>query len=591
MYFFKASPRSLAFGEGVEKAKKYGVFIVPQGPPNKTNMFTYDNVKKCGVVIVRQVLPTSTNISKYDTSSYYWRISTNLTERRLMFSLGMVHLKAYVLAKMITKENFVQNGVDTISTFHVKTALFFAVENIPSDVWRKNNLVNCVKYVLSNLRRFLNRRYFPHFTTKMVNIFDGKMDRHEFLQILNKMSEMLKSIPGTLETIEMDGVGTMLKRNRMISIHKSISYMSELSNYIKTQFCAFLPPFDGFEFNDSDATLKHIIFEKQCMALNLHLSRTLAKARKSKENLSYALHIVISVMASLGASAYLDRGAGKCILNRKLGSLEEWIDYWPGKAGIDGARHLFGKSIQSGIVSCYMRYALFLYCNNELDAACELLEQVENKIEEQKQTNNISEYFDSPMDPFILERAAHQSYAESFKQMHPIFMAFREAEAMCVPIFLRYEFNRRFIGTTTPSGLPKPFYTHFDCASVHIEPFLYYLQYFTYRKLNQYTNTNIFAPKVKKAFNAIKCYIELAKGKPNNVRFQKHFDTSLNMLGHCWEMEGQSVKALQTYKSSLQWNPEQNAAILHMKRLRCSKSADDETYLLKIQRESNYVYL
>ncbi|KAH3710140.1 hypothetical protein DPMN_069608 [Dreissena polymorpha] len=49
-----------------KKARKYGAFIVPQGPH------------------------ISTNISKYDDSYYYWRISTNLTERELMFSLGTV---------------------------------------------------------------------------------------------------------------------------------------------------------------------------------------------------------------------------------------------------------------------------------------------------------------------------------------------------------------------------------------------------------------------------------------------------------------------------------------------------------------------
>ncbi|KAH3778790.1 hypothetical protein DPMN_180261 [Dreissena polymorpha] len=153
------------------------------------------------------------------------------------------------------------------------------------------------------------------------------------------------------------------------------------------------------------------------------------------------------------------------------------------------------------------------------------------------QYNNVAKCFDSPTDSLVLERTAQQPYAESFKQIHSIFMLFREAEAMCVPKFLRYEFNRPCIGTTKPTGRPKPFYTPDDCASVQIEPFLYYLQYLTYRKLYKEINTPECAQNIERALKAIISYIEMAKGKQNNIRFRKHFDTSLNMLGHFWEME------------------------------------------------------
>ncbi|KAH3740565.1 hypothetical protein DPMN_047271 [Dreissena polymorpha] len=69
----------------LKKAKKYGVFIVPQGPPKSTNICTYDYFE------------------------YQWRISTNLTERLFMFSLDTVHLKAFVLTKMIKRSYLPQN--------------------------------------------------------------------------------------------------------------------------------------------------------------------------------------------------------------------------------------------------------------------------------------------------------------------------------------------------------------------------------------------------------------------------------------------------------------------------------------------------
>ncbi|KAH3829326.1 hypothetical protein DPMN_131322 [Dreissena polymorpha] len=81
--FERPRPGHWPSNKTLKKAKKYGVFIVPQGPPKSTNICTYDNF------------------------DYQWRISTNLTERLFMFSLNTVHLKAYILTKMIRKELFV----------------------------------------------------------------------------------------------------------------------------------------------------------------------------------------------------------------------------------------------------------------------------------------------------------------------------------------------------------------------------------------------------------------------------------------------------------------------------------------------------
>jgi len=57
-----------------------------------------------------------------------WRITPNLIERILMFSLSMVPLKCLVVLKMLKKEEFVKHihcANCKFNTFHCKTALFF----------------------------------------------------------------------------------------------------------------------------------------------------------------------------------------------------------------------------------------------------------------------------------------------------------------------------------------------------------------------------------------------------------------------------------------------------------------------------------
>ncbi|KAH3846009.1 uncharacterized protein LOC127873195 isoform X1 [Dreissena polymorpha] len=169
----------------LKKANKYGVFIVPQGPPKSTNICTYDYFQ------------------------YQWRISTNLTERLFMFSLDKVHLKAYILTKMIRKELFAPEYQDKLSTFHFKTVFFFAVENTRPDTWREDNLINCVKCILVTLRRFVRCHNCQHFTIANVNLFDGKIDRQEFPKLVDKLTNIINLLRTNIENIQMDNIGTL----------------------------------------------------------------------------------------------------------------------------------------------------------------------------------------------------------------------------------------------------------------------------------------------------------------------------------------------------------------------------------------------
>ncbi|KAH3740215.1 hypothetical protein DPMN_046914 [Dreissena polymorpha] len=82
---------------------------------------------------------------------------------------------------------------------------------------------------------------------------------------------------------------------------------------------------------------------------------------------------------------------------------------------------------------------------------------------------------------------------------------------MCVPELLRCETYRGNIGTSNSSGCLLPFDGMYDCICLQIDPYLYYLQYLTYRKLNQ-------EPKLLEAFKKLSKFTEImksAKYKPS----------------------------------------------------------------------------
>ncbi|XP_052768124.1 uncharacterized protein LOC128208617 [Mya arenaria] len=65
-----------------------------------------------------------------------WRISPSLIERTLMFSMKTLQLKCYVVLKIL-KSHFINpclNNIGKLTSFHCKTALFFAAEGMPPGI-------------------------------------------------------------------------------------------------------------------------------------------------------------------------------------------------------------------------------------------------------------------------------------------------------------------------------------------------------------------------------------------------------------------------------------------------------------------------
>ncbi|KAH3770342.1 hypothetical protein DPMN_171627 [Dreissena polymorpha] len=95
-----------------------------------------------------------------------------------------------------------------------------------------------------------------------------------------------------------------------------------------------------------------------------------------------------------------------------------------------------------------------------------------------------------------------------------------------------------------------------DGAEIDARPFLHYHQYLTYRGLGERDN-QLHAIEVLESYifdigNSINLY---------------HPETSLNLLGHCYEMEGDYERALSCYEGSLHLVNTNNAANWHIRRV------------------------
>jgi len=103
--------------------------------------------------------------------SIEWPISPSLIERHLMFSMGIIHIQCYVTLKLLKKDiiNPYLNGDGKLTSFHCKTALFYAREQLLPDMWEVDSLFENALYCLKLLRDWTIEGHCPHYIMDDVN--------------------------------------------------------------------------------------------------------------------------------------------------------------------------------------------------------------------------------------------------------------------------------------------------------------------------------------------------------------------------------------------------------------------------------------
>ncbi|KAH3866362.1 hypothetical protein DPMN_029424 [Dreissena polymorpha] len=224
-------------------------------------------------------------------------------------------------------------------------------------------------------------------------------------------------------------------------------------------------------------------------------------------------------LASFLASAYLER---------KAEGHEYDLDYF------NTVREMYEQTLEFDAIGNCMRYASFLFCNGEYYEACTYFDLIEKQIEKDKQYNLIYQFLVSPSEELALE-IAKQSCDQSSKQRRSVFLKFKQAEAMCVPELMGCKMYRGLFGNYSSSDVMLACTCNDDCICVHIEPYIYHLQYLTYRLLNLEPKRSQSLMKLVLFTNIV--IPERFISPVDEIFCISHFDTSLNMLEHCLELE------------------------------------------------------
>jgi len=499
---------------------------------------TLEYARQCPAFFVQQG-PANTLI---EVRVLQWRLSTTLIERQLMFDLNEVQMLVYILLKMMRVCYIKPQFDDNLSTFHFKTAMMFTIETHSPDIWRKDNIVACTTYCFNTLLRWIKLRYCPHFTTKGVNIFDGKLSRHELQQLESVIMQIRDNIVWYICNLEMDMFGLRIMDKMGIRVMPFIIKNARRKNIQKIQ-----KKIIGNVSNVKSTLIEEVALQynrmgpdeaQQRVTLQLQLLRSMQATGSDLEREAASLYIpyLYGYLASIRASL--------CIASNQ-----------PVTQDIHQLYHL---SLKGDLMSGKLKYASMLYCSGQYAKAAQMLTHCEGLLgpDVAHYCGCIGREYEFQSERY-LEKGLNTNIADLLRTSSTVCIKFSIYELPCVPEHLQYEMYR----TQTQEDRKKRYREHgwMDQVVIDCQPFLYYLQFLVYTQMGQ-------PYRQLKAMQNQGDYFTCLKQK----QIRGHGDTAANVLAHCIELvdwSNFSNMAWKRYQMSIRTYPNNNAAWIHLIRL------------------------
>ncbi|XP_052792807.1 uncharacterized protein LOC128226789 [Mya arenaria] len=462
-----------------------------------------------------------------------WRLSPSQIERILVFNFTIVQLKCYVVLKMIKKyimEQFLSHN-SKLTSFHCKTVMFFTLERISPAEWKEDRLIECIGYCLQTLVMFLMRGHCPHYIISEVNLFEGKITRNYQLVLLEKIKELLDSNLTILYDLEIDSIGQRVQIPTTGMFEPRLTICRTINNVLAYNLIVRV----GRIFNlIANNALNPATFRLLFTVLSIPEEDNIIYilSRYERQALSLFKPHIYSIFASVTSSFYIEH---------KLQLTPEIFN-------------LYERSLDTDVTSSRLKLASMFYCRGDPQRAADVLNDVERRYGANVHALcQCGRNYEEP-DALLIESTTDDWNYDTVIRKVALCVSFTHLDVFCVPPFLLYEMNRAVNDDILHrSSLERRW---MDKAAVDSRPFLYYLQYLTYRKLG------LHIKRVQAHKNLINCFIN-----KDILYTMYHAETAANLLGHCWEMEGNLPEALRFYNSSVQNIPRNNAANWHIRRL------------------------
>ncbi|KAK3596153.1 hypothetical protein CHS0354_013741 [Potamilus streckersoni] len=481
----------------IENAREYGCFVTPVG---------HSHSPECLLE---------------------WRLSFSIAERDITRSFEDTTMKVYILLKMV-KKTYIEPVVgDAFSSYHCKVCMFWMRERTPHELWRNENLLQCLVLCIRQLYEWATTGFCPDYFIVTNNIYDRKIIgsvRNNIVQILrNLLASNCTFLLGikcckleqyiTDEISRFDYCIIAIKTeeivNHMLSLSAASNCRSSILQYIPQHYSTLVD----------------------------YLHRIMHVSKSWSYNMQYPFkHAMMILTSQLGFHV-----ATICKENADV-LLQEQVDYL-----VALASGCLSFGINSDTTSVRLKL-------------CGLGMELGNHYLIQTSLQHISDYrmryiFSSAMhhshySKYRIERLFRNRYnTEELLQTQTSYsVVYLPSEISITPKPLRMEMFRSL-------GVPSELREEssdiwFDWAEIDSLMCLYFFQYLNFSRQR----------KVKHKHAALDNMIHVVSTEPDIL----HRDTSLNILGYSFTQENQLTSAYRCFIESFKIRPYYNAAKFHL---------------------------
>jgi len=492
---------------------------------------TLDYARKCPVFFIPQGHP----YSRPNERELQWRLSTTLTERALMFDFTEVQLLVYILLKMLKNEYIKPEIGDNFSTFHVKTAMMFTIEQLPPEKIQIENIIFCATSCINTLIQWAHNGVCPHFTMGGVNLFDGKLSKEDTKKLMALLTNINKDIMWYICNMKMDMFGMQV-------LHKVPSNITKHTCQIKVL----------------DRILQKTQLAKNCLVTDIN---TLATAENGQTTLACITNILQQLCALQTHESELQRQVADFFVPYVCGTLaniKASLCISSRQPVTQDILDLYQRSFEWDLVSGKLKYASMLYCSGQYAQAWYILNHCESLLGPDVAHCNCAGREYSHQESKFIEKCLSTNKVNLLKTSSTSCIKFCKHECPCVPEHLQYEMYR----TQTQRDKNERFQQHawMDLIVIECVPFLYYLQYLVYRQIG-----NLFRKFLARC--KLMDYFKQNRDEVEGENSFGHDETVLHVLAHCWELENKPDEAWHLYQRSIKMFPTNNIAWVHLIRL------------------------
>ncbi|XP_071147884.1 uncharacterized protein [Mytilus edulis] len=119
-----------------------------------------------------------------------WRVSFSVAEKLLINTFTHTQLMCYALLKIILKDVIANDSEckDLLCSYFLKTIIFWISEELPSSVWKPDNLIPCFLRCFSRLVYCVEHSVCLHYFIPDNNMFENKIEGRARGVLLNKLN-------------------------------------------------------------------------------------------------------------------------------------------------------------------------------------------------------------------------------------------------------------------------------------------------------------------------------------------------------------------------------------------------------------------